>query len=217
MLMDHCDPEVARSGRTRKDQLMAVELEVAGVGSVDAGEDLHQSALARSVLADERVDLVGDEIEVDVDEGLDGAKSLGDPGQLENGRDLGHLLPTRRTSMPRFLAAFTESAGARSSLMTRLRRSVGQKVAIATRSHFVWSKTPITSLAVTTIALLSSASSALTSVRPSSRVKPTAPTNAFWMFSGRSIVAVGFTLEEGLTDRSEEHTSELQSLTNIVR
>src|SRR5438445_10519837 len=117
MLMDHCDPELARSGRTRKDQLMAVELEVAGVGSVDAGEDLDQSALARSVLADERVNLVGNELEVDVDEGLDGAKSLGDPGQLENGRDLGQLLPTRRTSMRRFLACFTATAGPPPSLM----------------------------------------------------------------------------------------------------
>src|SRR5207253_1934534 len=152
--------------------------------------------------ADGRVNLVGNEIEVDVDEGLDGAKSLGDPGQLENGRDLGHLLPTRRTSMPRFLAAFTESAGARSSLMTRRSRSVGQKVAIATRSHFVWSKTPITSLAVTTIALLSSASSALTSVRPSSSVKPTAPTNAFWMFSWRSIVAPHLPTRENASQRT---------------
>src|SRR5438270_6488335 len=165
MLVDHCDPELTRRRWTGKDQLVALELQVAGVGSVDAGEDLHKGALARSVLADERMDLIGEEVEVDFAEGLDGAKPLGDPGQLENRRGFGHLLPTRRTSMPRFLAAFTESAGARSSLMMRRSRSVGQNVAIATRFHFVWSKTPITSLAVTTIALLSSASSALTSVR----------------------------------------------------
>src|SRR5713226_4711537 len=151
---------------------MAVELHVAGVRSVDAGEDLHQGALARSDLTDERVDLVSEEIEVEVGECPDGVKSFGDPGQFENRRVVAHLLPTSRTSMPRSLAAFAESAGARSSLMTRRSRSVGQNVAIATRFHFVWSKTPITSLAVTTIALLSSASSAFTSVRPSSSVNP---------------------------------------------
>src|SRR5256885_1806908 len=179
MLVDDRDTKVAGSGRPRQDQVLAAKLNATGVGVVNPGQDLHQGALARAVLSDERVDLVGEEREVDIGERLHGAESLGDSGQLEDRRRFAHLLPTRRTSMPKSRAAATAWAGARSSLITMRSRSVGQKVAIATRFHLVWSKTPITSLAVTTIAFFSSASSAFTSVRPSSRVKPTAPTKAF--------------------------------------
>src|SRR6266852_4490588 len=140
---------------------------------MDAREDFDQGALAGSVFADEGVHLAREEIEVHIGQRLDGAKSLGDASELQNrGRICRHRLPTSRTSRPRSRAAATAWAGARSSLMTRRSRSVGQNVAIATRFHLVWSKTPITSFALRTIAFFSSASSAFTSVRPSSKVKP---------------------------------------------
>ena len=66
MLVDDGDAQVARRRRPSEHELLAVQLHMTGIGSVDAGQDLHEGALARSVLADKRVDLVGEEVEVNI-------------------------------------------------------------------------------------------------------------------------------------------------------
>ena len=48
------------------------------VGGLHAGEDLHQRRLAGAVLAHERVDLAGAEVEVDAVERGDAGEALGD-------------------------------------------------------------------------------------------------------------------------------------------
>ena len=58
--------------------------------------------------------------------------------------------------------------------------SVGQNVANAARSHFVWSTMAMTSRAAATIERLICASSSVASASPDSGVKPAAPRNAFW-------------------------------------
>ena len=54
---------------------------VAGVRLVDAGQDLDERALAGAVLADQRVDLTGPELERDVVERLGRAEPLRDAAQ----------------------------------------------------------------------------------------------------------------------------------------
>ena len=59
----------------------AVDQDLAGVGGLDAGEDLHQRRLAGAVLAHERVHLAGAEVEVDAVERGHPGEMLGDaPG-----------------------------------------------------------------------------------------------------------------------------------------
>src|SRR5205807_2885886 len=66
MLVDDGDAQVTRRGRPSEHELMAVQLHMTGIRSVDAGQDFHKGALARSVLADKRVDLVGEAVEVNI-------------------------------------------------------------------------------------------------------------------------------------------------------
>src|SRR6185436_15859195 len=61
----------------------AVELDRPGVRAMDAGEDLHERALARAVLPDERVDFAPADVQVDPFEGVDARKPLVDPAQDE--------------------------------------------------------------------------------------------------------------------------------------
>ena len=58
--------------------------------------------------------------------------------------------------------------------------SVGQNVANAARSHFVWSTMATISAAAATMERLIWASSSVASARPDSIVNPAAPRNAFW-------------------------------------
>ena len=74
--------------------------------------------------------------------------------------------------MPRLARARTIASGAASSVRTTLILSVGQNVAKAARSHFVWSTIAMTSRAAATIDRLIWASSSVASARPDSRVKP---------------------------------------------
>ncbi len=66
---------------------LAVDLDLAGVGGEHAGDDLRGGRLAGAVVPDECDDLVRVDLEVDADEGLDGAEVLaqladGEPGRL---------------------------------------------------------------------------------------------------------------------------------------
>ena len=61
----------------------AVEADLAGIGPVDAGEDLHQRRLAGAVLADERDDLAARDVEVHLVQRDDAGKTLGDRSHLQ--------------------------------------------------------------------------------------------------------------------------------------
>ena len=56
---------MASRGEPKRDRL-AVEQDLAGVGPVQPGQDVHQRALAGAVLAEQGVDLAGAQVEVDV-------------------------------------------------------------------------------------------------------------------------------------------------------
>src|SRR5581483_10731362 len=62
--------------RVVEDRLLAVDQETARVRPVDAGENLHERGLPRSVLADEAVHLAGVQLDVAVHEGVHGAEAL---------------------------------------------------------------------------------------------------------------------------------------------
>ena len=62
----------------------AHEPDDAVVLDVNAGENLHQRRLAGAVLADQRMNLAGPEVEVDVDQGRDTAERLGDARDFED-------------------------------------------------------------------------------------------------------------------------------------
>jgi hypothetical protein len=64
-LLEHDgDAEPARPGDVADRDRRAVDADLAGVGPVDAGENLGERRLARTVLAQERVDLSGSELQV---------------------------------------------------------------------------------------------------------------------------------------------------------
>jgi hypothetical protein len=80
LLVDRHDAVVLRiSGRAQRDEL-AVDAHLAGVGLVDAGHRLDERRLAGAVLADQGVDLPGEELD---------ACPLQRPGRPELLRDVG--------------------------------------------------------------------------------------------------------------------------------
>ena len=87
LLEDRDDAAALRLARRpdRRDEL-AVELDLAGVRGVDAAEDLDQRRLAGAVLADERVDLAGAQLEGGVADRLGRAERLGDVGDAQERR-----------------------------------------------------------------------------------------------------------------------------------
>ena len=62
---------------------LALELDLAGVRHVDAAQDLDHRRLAAAVLADERVDLAGAQLERGVADGLGRSERLGDVGDAQ--------------------------------------------------------------------------------------------------------------------------------------
>ena len=83
LLVDHADAEVQRRSRVGDLDRLALEPDLAGVGLVDAGQDLHQRGLAGAVLADQGVDFSGTELEASVGKRMDAGEVLGDPGHLD--------------------------------------------------------------------------------------------------------------------------------------
>ena len=71
VLVDHPQAGLDRVARRPEHDRPAVEADLALVGPVEAGEDVHQRALAGAVLAEQRVDLAGPQLEVDVVVGED--------------------------------------------------------------------------------------------------------------------------------------------------
>src|SRR5207248_1116527 len=76
LLEDDRDPGGLRLLRIVEDRLLAVEDHPAGLGAVDAGEDLDERRLAGPVLTDEAVYLAGEERDVAVLERMHGAEAL---------------------------------------------------------------------------------------------------------------------------------------------
>ncbi len=85
LLVDHGDPGPQGVGGRARREGPAVERHRAGVGLEDAGRDAHERALAGAVLADDRVDLPGPEIEIHAVEDPDLAEALADGPHLEEG------------------------------------------------------------------------------------------------------------------------------------
>ena len=83
LLVDHADAKVQRGSRVGDLDRLPLEPDLAGVGLVHAGQDLHQRGLAGAVLADQGVDLAGTELEACVGERVDAGEVLGDPGHLD--------------------------------------------------------------------------------------------------------------------------------------
>ena len=74
LLMHHGDAGRMRVARRAETGLLAVQQETAGEFRMHAGDDLHQRAFSRAVLADETMDLAGGKREVDPAKRLDAAE-----------------------------------------------------------------------------------------------------------------------------------------------
>jgi hypothetical protein len=84
-LMHHGDAEFAGHQRSRRMDDLAVEADLAAVGGVHAGEDFAERALARAVLADERVAGAALHSEAHPVEREHAGEALGDAVELEEG------------------------------------------------------------------------------------------------------------------------------------
>ena len=75
-LVDQPDPEPVRVGHIADVHTPSVVDNLAGVGTVDAAEDLDERGFAGAVLAEQRVDLAGPQLEVHAVERHDAAEAL---------------------------------------------------------------------------------------------------------------------------------------------
>jgi hypothetical protein len=82
LLVDGGDARVQGVSRRARVIGLAEAAHRTGVGTVGAGENLHQRGLARAVLTDERVDFPGAKSEVDVRQSLDAGEVLRKTGDL---------------------------------------------------------------------------------------------------------------------------------------
>ena len=85
VLVDHADAALDRVRRTGDLNGLTVQQDLPLVGFGKAVEDVHERRLARAVLAEQRVDLAGTHIEVDVIVGDDARISLGHAAHLQRG------------------------------------------------------------------------------------------------------------------------------------
>ena len=99
MLEHHPDARRDGGARRMKDDRLAVEEDLSGIGLLDAEQDLHQRRLAGAVLADHGVDRAGRDGKIDVLVGVNAARiGLVDPAGFENE---GHRVRNfRRPALP---------------------------------------------------------------------------------------------------------------------
>jgi hypothetical protein len=83
VLMDHPDAGGHGVARTPEPLNLVVQQDLALIGLVQAVEHVHQGGLARTVLAQQGVDLPRLDHQIDVVVRDEGAEALGDPAQLE--------------------------------------------------------------------------------------------------------------------------------------
>ena len=88
--MHHPDPVLDRGARRVDRDLLAVDEDLARVGMVEPVEDVHQRRLAGAVLAEQRVHLAGQQVEVDPVVREHAGEALRDLSELENRRGVGH-------------------------------------------------------------------------------------------------------------------------------
>src|SRR5262245_44229940 len=86
VLVDGLDPELARVARRPKRGARAVEPDLARIGLQRAGQRLDQRRLARAVVADDRRDLAGQQVEVRARERGHVTEALDEPARLEQRR-----------------------------------------------------------------------------------------------------------------------------------
>ena len=83
VLMHHADARGQRVGRAADRHRTALDPDLAGIGTVDAEQDVHQRRLAGAVLAEQPQNLAMTYDEVDRPIGVHRAKALVDAAQLE--------------------------------------------------------------------------------------------------------------------------------------
>ena len=84
MLVYHADAEVEGVLGRANDDLAPVDVDLALVGVVDAGEHIHERGLAAAVLAEQGQDLALVDVEPHPVVGLDRAEGLGDVAHLHS-------------------------------------------------------------------------------------------------------------------------------------
>ena len=85
LLMHHADAGIPCIPGGAQVALLPLDAQAAAIGDMDAGDDLHQRALAGAVLADEAVDLALAQREVDAAERLHPTEGFGDLDKLQEG------------------------------------------------------------------------------------------------------------------------------------
>ncbi len=120
VLVDHADPARDRVARRTDARVLALQRDRAGVGAVQAVEDVHERRLSGAVLTEERMDLVLVDDEVDAVQRGEVAEALHDAAHLDErggGVCHGHSCPCQsRGFAPRPLKA----GGIRSSRQSPL-------------------------------------------------------------------------------------------------
>src|SRR5207342_2907334 len=92
------DPELRYLMRAQSDDAVAEERDLSRVGRIEAGDDVEQRALARSVRPDHAEDLARIDMHVEPSERRESAELLADPLDLQE--RLGHPLPSPIGEMP---------------------------------------------------------------------------------------------------------------------
>ena len=128
LLVDRGDPRAQRVDGPSKRNRRAVQLQLTRVGSVGAGDDLDERALAGAVLADQRVDLARADLEVRASQGMHAGEALLDTGQAEERRV--HRPPAGRGSRvgPRPHCAVTRSSACSAAALSFVNRSQGIRI-----------------------------------------------------------------------------------------
>src|SRR5204863_2145361 len=93
VLVDHLDAEAAALAGIKGEDVLAVELDRASVGAVDAGDGLHQRRLASAIVADQPDHLAGRNGQIDAVQHVDRAEALADAAK----RKQGHTRDSLRT------------------------------------------------------------------------------------------------------------------------
>ena len=83
LLVDHGQAAGARVGRASGAPGLAVEGHAPAVGRLDAGEDLHERALAGAVLSEDRMHLARASLELDAAEGDGQAERLAEVAEYD--------------------------------------------------------------------------------------------------------------------------------------
>ena len=93
MLVNHADPGRDRVARGTEVDAFAVDADLAFLGLVHAGEHVHQRALARAVLAEQRMYFALVQVEIHMIVGKDAWEALDDAPHFDCQWGVGHGEP----------------------------------------------------------------------------------------------------------------------------